>query len=84
MPNISGLGTAFMRRGPLQRLVDRLYRVGFRRAPVVFFQNADDRDLFVERRIVRPDQARLLPGSGVDLERFRAGAVAPTDRRPSC
>jgi glycosyltransferase involved in cell wall biosynthesis len=26
--------------------------------------------LFVERRIVRSDQARVLPGSGVDLERF--------------
>jgi len=70
IPNVSGLGTAFMRRGPLQRFVTNLYRVGFRRAPVVFFQNREDRRLFVDRNIVREQQARLLPGSGVDLARF--------------
>ncbi|MFL6751769.1 MAG: glycosyltransferase family 4 protein [Sphingomicrobium sp.] len=76
IPNVSGLGTAFIRNGLLQQIVLRLYRIGFRRAPVVFFQNAEDRQLFVERRIVRPDQARVLPGSGVDLERF-SPAPAP-------
>jgi glycosyltransferase involved in cell wall biosynthesis len=70
IPNVSGLGTAFMRAGPLQQVVTALYRVGFRRAPVVFFQNGEDRQLFVERAIVRDDQARVLPGSGVDLQRF--------------
>lgn len=71
LPNVSGLGTAFISSGPLSALVARLYRVAFARCPVVFFQNADDRDLFVGRRIVRAGQARLLPGSGVDLDRFR-------------
>src|SRR4249919_1949015 len=70
IPNVSGLGTAFIRGGPLQQIVKGLYRVGFRRAPVVFFQNDEDRRLFVEQGIVRPDQARVLPGSGVDLRRF--------------
>lgn len=70
IPNVSGLGTAFMKAGPLQWTVSRMYRFGFRRAPVVFFQNEEDRDLFVHRKIVRQDQARVLPGSGVDLQRF--------------
>jgi glycosyltransferase involved in cell wall biosynthesis len=70
LPNVSGLGTAFIRGGLLQQIVVRLYRLGFSRAPVVFFQNAEDRQLFVDRRIVRADQARVLPGSGVDLDRF--------------
>lgn len=70
IPNVSGLGTAFMRNGPLQQVVTRLYRIAFRRAPVVFFQNGEDRHLFVARRMVREEQARLLPGSGVDLDRF--------------
>jgi glycosyltransferase involved in cell wall biosynthesis len=68
--NVSGLGTAFIRRGPLLALVTRLYRFALSRAAVVFFQNPEDRDLFVDRGIVRPGQARLIPGSGVDLERF--------------
>src|SRR4029078_10841547 len=58
LPNVSGLGTAFIRGGQLQALVSLLYRVGFARAPVVFFQNDEDRSLFVSRSIVRPDQAR--------------------------
>jgi glycosyltransferase involved in cell wall biosynthesis len=70
IPNVSGIGNAFLRRDPVQQVVTRLSRLGFRRAPVVFFQNPEDRDLFLERRIVRPDQARVLPGSGVDLDRF--------------
>jgi glycosyltransferase involved in cell wall biosynthesis len=76
LPNVSGLGTAFIRGGPLQTIVTQLYRVGFRRAPVVFFQNEEDSGLFVRRRIVRPDQVRVLPGSGVDLDRF-APALMP-------
>ena len=68
--NVSGLGTVFIKPGPLLALVTRLYRFAFARAAIVFFQNAEDRALFVERRIVRRGQARLLPGSGVDLERF--------------
>lgn len=65
-PNVSGLGTAFIRRNLLTTLVRQLYRFGFRKAPVVFFQNTDDRDLFVDMGIVRTAQAGLLPGSGVD------------------
>ena len=75
--NVSGLGTAFIRRGALQRTVTGLYRIAFRRA-VVFFENADDRQLFVDRRILRPEQARLVPGSGIDLDSF-AVADLPSD-----
>jgi glycosyltransferase involved in cell wall biosynthesis len=68
--NVSGLGTAFIRPGPLQQLVSSLYRVAFGRGATVFFQNPDDRQLFVGRRIVRQAQTALVPGSGVDLEAF--------------
>lgn len=70
IPNVSGLGTAFINRGPLSALVGTLYRLAFARCPIVLFQNSDDLDLFVRRKIVRVGQARLLPGSGVDLAHF--------------
>jgi hypothetical protein len=38
IPNVSGLGTAFMKEGLLSRLVMTLYRLAFRRSPIVFFQ----------------------------------------------
>lgn len=77
IPNVSGLGTAFMKSGPLQQIVTKLYRVGFRRAPAVFFQNEEDRSLFVDRKLVRFSQAHVLPGSGVDIERFTPSPMPP-------
>jgi glycosyltransferase involved in cell wall biosynthesis len=70
IPNVSGLGTAFLSGGALQRLAETLYRTAFRGLDTVFFQNPEDRDLFVARRLVVGVQARLLPGSGIDLARF--------------
>ena len=68
--NVSGLGTVFTRDSMLRRLVEALYRYALRRSQAVFFQNRDDASLFAERKIVRPEQAKLLPGSGIDLDRF--------------
>jgi glycosyltransferase involved in cell wall biosynthesis len=78
-PNVSGLGTAFIRRNLLTLIVRQLYRFGFHRAPVVFFQNRDDRALFVDGGMVREGQARLLPGSGIDIA---AWAPDSTERPP--
>lgn len=75
--NISGLGTAFMTPGLLTRFVAALYRFALKRTPVVFFQNADDRALFLAKVIVREDQARLLPGSGIDLDAFAPAPLPP-------
>lgn len=74
--NVSGLGTAFIREGWLTRIVVQLYRAAFRRSATVFFQNEEDRDLFVAKGIVRPGKAALLPGSGIDLGRFTPVAAA--------
>jgi glycosyltransferase involved in cell wall biosynthesis len=80
--NVSGLGTAFIRGGWLGRLVAALYRLAFRRSATVFFQNEEDRDLFVARRIVAAGKAKLLPGSGIDTARFRPTPPAGGEDRP--
>lgn len=72
VPNVTGLGTAFLSGGFLERVAVALYRRAFRNLDVVFFQNANDCELFVARRLVTQTQARQLPGSGIDLERFAA------------
>ena len=72
IPNVTGLGTAFLSGGVLQRVAEALYRKAFRALPVIFFQNADDKTLFLERGLVTEGQVRLLPGSGIDLDRFAA------------
>ena len=71
--NISGLGTAFIERGLLAPIISGLYRLALRRSATVFFQNPEDEALFLSSKLVRPEQARLLPGSGIDLEHFGPG-----------
>lgn len=68
--NVTGLGTAFIHGSKLERLVSLLYRLSLKRSEAVFFHNPDDRDLFVERRLVDPGRASIIPGSGVDLGKF--------------
>ena len=68
--NISGLGTAFIKRTPLTSVVERLYRFGLAGSARVFFQNHYDRALFIDNALVREEQTVLLPGSGIDLRRF--------------
>jgi len=68
--NIAGLGSVFIKDGWLVRLVCWLYHLALRKSIKVFFQNPDDRTLFVNGGLVHPDVADLLPGSGIDLARF--------------
>jgi glycosyltransferase involved in cell wall biosynthesis len=72
--NVCGLGTVFLKKNFISGVAMFLYRWSFRFPKKVFFQNQDDRDLFISRKLVPPASADLLPGSGIDLERF-----LPTD-----
>ena len=69
--NVTGLGTTFLSHSLMWRLTARLYRWAFRRSYRVFFHNREDLRIFVEERIVRPDQAAVIPGSGINLEEFK-------------
>ena len=80
--NVAGLGSVFTRETWLTRLLVGLYRLALRRSGTVFFQNPDDRELFVSRAIVREPQAQLIPGSGVDLKRFQPSDVPGEEGEP--
>jgi glycosyltransferase involved in cell wall biosynthesis len=72
VPNVTGLGTAFLSGWLLQRIAETLYRMAFRGLRVVFFENDDDRALFEARGMLAPGQARVLPGTGIDLAHYAA------------
>ncbi|WP_026606746.1 glycosyltransferase family 4 protein [Methylocapsa acidiphila] len=80
--NITGLGAAFSGNGALWWVADILYRLALARSHRVFFQNGDDRALFIDRSIVRLEQAELLPGSGVNLTKFHPDAAPPAAHCP--
>lgn len=67
---VSGRGSAFNLKG-LRGLIHGLYRFTQRSAARVFFQNASDLSHLRALGIVSEAQAVLLPGSGVNLARFR-------------
>ena len=76
---ISGLGSAFLGGGVLEQVLLRLYRVALGGARAIVFQNPSDRDLFIARGIARPDQARLVAGSGIDLAHFQPAPMEEHD-----
>ena len=67
--NVTGLGTAVENGGILQKITLALYRTGLRKAKRVFFQNQANQDFMLKHKVVKGAYS-LLPGSGVNLERF--------------
>jgi glycosyltransferase involved in cell wall biosynthesis len=69
--NISGIGAIFMSGGPSTTLGKVLYRISQKKVQTVFLQNPTDYKLFIENRLISAKQGKILPGSGVDLVRFK-------------
>ena len=67
--NVQGLGTAFQRKG-LAEFVTTLYRLALKKAKAVFFENEGNAKIFIDRKILKKDKITILPGAGINLERF--------------
>jgi glycosyltransferase involved in cell wall biosynthesis len=72
---VSGLGYTFIsgkRARAVRAVAKMLYKVAtLNLHSRTIFQNSDDLETFVGRRLVRPDRAVLIRGSGVDCARFK-------------
>ncbi|MFQ3610113.1 MAG: glycosyltransferase family 4 protein [Fimbriimonadales bacterium] len=80
---IPGLGYAFMKQNSLQHriltwAVCRLYRLSLRYAHQVIFFNLTDLNEFLSLRLVSPQQALLLNGTGVNLAEWSVAPPATT------
>jgi glycosyltransferase involved in cell wall biosynthesis len=69
--NVCGLGTVFLKKNLVSAIAIQLYKWTFRFPKKIFFQNGDDLDLFVKRKLVDSEAVDLIPGSGVDLDKFQ-------------
>ena len=79
---ITGLGYAFTGTrkglaGGLKWLLMQLYRLALSGSQQVVFQNADDRQLFVELGLVAYAKTEVVNGSGVNLQHFHQVALKP-------
>lgn len=78
--NVSGLGTVFLVEGVVGKIAMFLYRVAFRSASHVFFQNEDDKELFLSNVKLSKDSIGVLPGSGINLEEFKSQPPPTSDK----
>lgn len=77
---INGLGWLYSSRSPMALALRPVYRALQRLADrwtaVTVFQNRDDQAFFMRHRMVGRGGNVVIPGSGIDIERFeRAGAT---------
>lgn len=66
--NITGLGSVFENGGMVQKIVVLLYKLSLKKASCIFFQNKKNQEIF-EQHGIYGKKARLVPGSGVNLDR---------------
>lgn len=72
--NVTGLGTAFQKEGPLKTLVKGLYHAGCGRAGIVFTENPGIKEEMVSMKLFPEEKIHVLHGAGVNTEHF---AFAP-------
>jgi glycosyltransferase involved in cell wall biosynthesis len=72
--SITGLGFIFLndnfRTRSIRWFVKAFYRISLKNTEVVF-QNEDDCDLFINNHLVKQEQVTIIPGSGVDTDKFK-------------
>lgn len=69
--NITGIGPLFSSESFVYKVARFLYRIVLKSANKVFFQNLDDKELFIRHKFVKLENAESLPGSGVDSNKFK-------------
>lgn len=82
---ITGMGYVFLDQGLVRRLlalmVGTAYRIALWSNHRVFFQNPDDARYFMRHHMVREGKSLVLPGTGIDTERFAPRTCRAPDRR---
>lgn len=68
--NITGLGTALQNEGILQKFTIFLYHIAFKKIKCCFMQNEDNMKFFEKHKIAERKR-KLLPGSGVNLDKYK-------------
>lgn len=77
--NVSGLGFLFIDKTIASIIGKLLYKIAFYFPEKVFFQNEDDRKLFIENNIVAKNKTDVLPGSGINLEKYKPIQIPSSD-----
>ena len=78
---IPGLGHLFIKESFATKIVEILYKISLNYADEVWFLNEDDRSEFLKRKLVKENKIKILPGEGINLEKFKPIAVKRDDNK---
>lgn len=67
--NVTGLGSVLNVKGIKKQLIMKLYKTAYRRSHCIMFQNSTNMELARKLGWIK-GKSKLIPGSGVALERF--------------
>lgn len=68
---VTGLGYVFLHDTIYNSIAKKLYKKSLVRSDLVVFENHEDRDLFVELKLVSEDRTAVVNGCGINLEYFK-------------
>ena len=69
IPNITGLGTLFLRGRLIKSIAKHIYNFIFKYANKVYFHNSEDKYFFNKKNFLK-SKGVVIPGSGVNLKQF--------------
>lgn len=67
--NITGLGSSFNNK-KTRFMVKNMYKYASKRASFIFFQNQENYNYFMNNKLAKKEKSKIIPGSGVNLEKF--------------
>lgn len=67
--NVTGLGSVLKMNTIMKKFILYLFKIAFKKSNCIFFQNATNMNLAIEKKIVNKNY-KLIPGSGVNIERY--------------
>jgi len=68
--NVTGLGSGFY-NNYTKWLVEKMYKYACKNAYTIFFENEANYNYFIQNKITKKDKSKIIPGSGVNLEKFK-------------
>lgn len=68
--NVTGLGFGF-NNNSIKHLVINMYKYACKNASFIFFQNEENYRYFIDNKIAEKAKSKIIPGSGVNLEKFK-------------
>ena len=68
---IPGLGYLFIKDSFATKIVEILYKLSLNFTNEVWFLNEDDKNEFLKRKLVKESKIKIIPGEGINLEKFK-------------